>query len=162
MLFDRLDDLKQRLDAYAVPRGFKVRRDNHDDKRNGVIKSAFVCWCYQPPQQNPDGTLRTVHYKDAGRDNCKCTWWVRYRKNASDSQFHITAITEEHTGHEVVELPSPSRSAAAAGEAHPVERNLRAREDVSEEMVDKMRELAAMTFSRMSTRLCCFHEIDRR
>jgi hypothetical protein len=103
------------------------------------MKGAFLCWCYKPPQQKPDGTLRMVHYKDAGRENCNCTWSVHYRKNASDRQFHITSITKEHTGHQPL---SPSL-APGHGESPNQRRHLRAREDVSEEMVDKMRELVA-------------------
>jgi hypothetical protein len=140
MLFDSLKELKQRLDIYAGRHGFKVRQDNHDDKKNSILKGAFVCWCYKSPQQKSSGSLGRSYHGDIGRVNCSCTWSVRYKTSALDCQFHITTITKEHSGHSTSEPPSPSPTGRLSARGP---RHLRAREDVSNEMVDKMRELVA-------------------
>jgi hypothetical protein len=134
MQFRSTDELHCYLDEYVKPLGFRVRHDPHNDAQLGLVKGSFQCWCYQKPRAKPNGSDAKVYHADQGKVNCGCQWKVSYRKTSSDVLLAIKQVSDKHTGHF---LPVQPATTAVSDKA----RHVRTQEDVTQEMIDMMREL---------------------
>ena len=132
MMFDSMEEVRLRLESYAQQRSLRVGHDNHNDRKAGLAKVAFHCWCSNPPKQTTNGALRKAYHADLGKVNCNCAWSVGYHKYSSDWQFRSTYIMEQQTGHSSPEPRQSSTSVAARQMRH-----LRTQEGVPQPMVNK-------------------------
>jgi hypothetical protein len=116
-----LEKLRDLLNEFALKHGFRIREDNHDS--TAIIRRNFRCWCFSAPKLTSAGKEARVYHADKGKVNCGCTWQVNVKKEADKSDYRITLVRAQHTGH-VVRYPAEPRQEAA--------QHLRQRDDVSQ------------------------------